>query len=373
MQATMNDSLATTPADGAAPITSLAARYYTDPAIFAAERTGLLTRSWQFAGHASRLQQAGDYFTFALAGESLFCIRGRDGKIRTFYNVCRHRAHQLVTGSGRARVLVCPYHAWSYELTGQLRAAPNSADVPGFERTGISLTAVRTELFLGFIFVNLDPQARPMDDWFPDARRQLTEWVPHFDALRPLEWLEIPERCNWKVAVENYSECYHCALNHPTFATGVVKPETYDIRPQGYCLRHTTECQNLDAMRYQIHPGKAHWDEYSSWFLWPMFAFQVYPGNVLNTYHWRATAVDRVIVWRGWYTFDGADEPAIHALAAQDRATTVAEDIQLVESVQRGLTSRGYVPGPLVLNPAGGVNSEHSVQLLQQWMRTAVD
>ena len=112
---------------------------------------------------------------------------------------------------------------------------------------------------------------------------------------------------------------------------------------------------------------------YSSWFLWPMFSFQVYPGNVLNTYHWRAIDADHVVVWRGWYTVDGEDSDVIHALAKQDRETTVEEDIHLVESVQKGLKSRGYFPGPLVVDPSCGVNSEHSILALQQWMREGVD
>ena len=191
--------------------------------------------------------------------------------------------------------------------------------------------------------------------------------------LKPLEWVEIPEQCNWKVSVENYSECYHCALNHLTFSNGVVKPETYDIQPQGKCLRHTTECQNLDSMSYDIHSGFAHFDEYSSWYLWPLFSFQVYPGNVLNTYHWRAHGPDQVMVWRGWYSVDGVEDEKIRKLAVQDRQTTVEEDIHLVESVQRGLRSRGYRPGPLVIDPNCGVNSEHPVMHLQNWMRQAAD
>lgn len=355
------------------PLKSLEARYYTDPAVFQAEQSGLLARTWQFACHASQVANAGDYVAFELAGESLFAVRGRDGVVRAFYNVCQHRAHELVQGSGNTRVIVCPYHAWTYELTGAMRAGPNVKAVPGFDRDCIKLTEVKAEEFLGFVFVNLDPDAAPMEDWFPGARAELQEWLPHYADLRPLEWVEIPENCNWKVSVENYSECYHCSLNHPTFATGVVKPETYDIQPQGHCLRHTTECQNLEAMTYDIRSGKEHWDQYSSWFLWPMFSFQVYPGNVLNTYHWRAVDADHVVVWRGWYTFDGADEDAVRKLAVQDRETTVEEDIHLVESVQRGLKSRGYVPGPLVLDPACGVSSEHSIKALQQWMRDGVD
>ncbi len=357
-----------------APLThSLEARYYTDPGIYEAEKAGLFARTWQFAGHVSQVENPGDYFAFEIADESLFCIRGRDGEIRTFYNVCQHRAHQLVQGQGTTRVVVCPYHAWTYELTGQLRAGPNLNAVPGLDKSKICLTSVRTEIFLGFIFVNLDPDAAPMEDWFPGARAELESFVPHWADLKPVEWVEIHENCNWKVSVENYSECYHCALNHPTFATGVVKPETYDIQPQGHCLRHTTECQNLDAMTYEIDTSVPHAEEYSSWFLWPMVSFQVYPGNVLNTYHWRPVDAENVIVWRGWYTIGGEDSEVIRRLAVQDRVTTVEEDIHLVESVQRGLKSRGYVPGPLVVDPSCGVNSEHAIRVLQSWMREAVD
>ena len=355
------------------PTLSLEAQYYTDPEVFKLETNGVLARTWQFAGHASQLQETGDYFTFEMAGESLFCIKGRDGEIRTFYNVCQHRAHQLVSGQGQTRVVVCPYHAWTYELTGELRAGPNIKVVKGFDKSSICLTSVRTEVFLGFIFVNLDNDAKPMDDWFPNVRTELESYIPHWDTLAPLEWVEIPENCNWKVSVENYSECYHCTLNHPTFSTGVVRPETYDIQPQGYCLRHTTECNSMDAMTYDINSGFDKNDEYSSWFLWPMFSFQVYPGNLLNTYHWRAMDADHVVVWRGWYSVGGAENDIVRQMAIQDRETTVAEDIGLVESVQRGLKSRGYVPGPLVVDPKCGVNSEHSILTLQRWMKEAVD
>lgn len=358
----------------AQPVRSLEARYYTDPEIFRLERSGLFARTWQFAGHVSQVARPGDYFAFEIGGENLFCLRDRSGAIRAYYNVCQHRAHELVSGAGNAKLIVCPYHAWTYELTGQLRSGPNLKSVPGFDRNEICLTPVRVEEFCGFLFVNLDPDARPMDDWFPDTRSQLKDFVPHADRLKPVEWVEIEEACNWKVSVENYSECYHCSLNHRTFATGVVKPETYDIQPQGYCLRHTTQCQNLDQMSYPIDlAANPRAGEYSSWYLWPMFSFQVYPGNVLNTYHWRAVDADHVIVWRGWYSIDGEESDSVRRLAIQDRATTVEEDIHLVESVQRGLKSRGYKPGPLVVDPKCGVSSEHSVKALQSWMRDAVD
>lgn len=357
-------------------IHSLDARYYTDPAVFDKEIKGLLSRTWQFAGHVSQIPNVGDYFAFRIAGQSLFCIRGRDGVVRCFYNVCQHRAHELVEGTGSTRVVVCPYHAWTYELTGELRAGPNIKSVPGFDRSKICLTEVRCEDFNSFLFVNLDPETAPMDDWFPGVCEELRDYVPNIDGLAPLEWVEIPEHCNWKVSVENYSECYHCPLNHPTFAEGVIKPETYDIQPDpsgGYVLRHTTECQSLEAMTYPVDMSVRHAGDYQSWFLWPMFSFQCYPGNVLNTYHWRAHDVDHCTVYRGWYTEDGAESDVIRGLAVQDRQTTVEEDIRLVESVHRGLKSRGYRPGPLVLDPGCGVHSEHSIRALQQWMREAVE
>ena len=360
-----------------APLThALEARYYTDPAIFDAEMQGLLARTWQFALHAAQIPKAGDYATFEIAGQNLFAIRGRDEVVRTFYNVCQHRAHELVSGSGNTRVVVCPYHQWAYELTGGLRAGPNIKSVPGFERDTICLTQVQTEDFHGFLFVNLDDDAAPMDEWYPGVREEVAAYVPQIDRLAPLEWVECPEKCNWKVSVENYSECYHCPSNHPTFATGVVKPETYDIQPDtggGYVLRHVTECQPPDQMSYPVDMSVPHAGDYQSWFLWPMFSFQCYPGNVLNSYHWRVNDVDHCTVWRGWFAPDGAESKVIRALAVQDRETTVAEDIHLVESVQRGLRLRGYVPGPLVLDPGCGVMSEHSIARLQQWMRAAVE
>jgi len=144
-------------------IHSLDARYYTDPQVFILEKEGLLARTWQFGCHSSALCEKGSYTTFEIAGESLFAVRGKDNEIRVFYNVCQHRAHQLVSGTGKASVVVCPYHAWTYELTGELRSGPNIKSVKGFNRSKICLTEVKCEEFLGFVFVNLDPDAKSME------------------------------------------------------------------------------------------------------------------------------------------------------------------------------------------------------------------
>jgi phenylpropionate dioxygenase-like ring-hydroxylating dioxygenase large terminal subunit len=352
---------------------ALDAAHYTDPAQFQREQERIFRRTWQYAGHASQLNDAGDYFAFELHGRSLFCVKDQEGTIRAFYNVCRHRAHQLVAGSGNKRVLVCPYHAWSYELDGRLRGAPGADKVPGFDSSGICLTPALSEVLGGFIFVNLDDNAEPMDAWYPSLASGLEEFLPHLDRLKPVYSREVEEKCNWKVSVENYSECYHCRRNHPTFADGVVDADSYDIVPQGHCLRHVTRSVAPDALSYAVDPDShPRALDYTSWFLWPHFSFQIYPGNVLNTYHWRATNHRSTQVIRQWFAVDGAESETLLRLAEQDLNTTVAEDVRLVESVQRGLESGGYRPGPLIINPQGGVNSEHSIKALYGWLAEAL-
>ena len=119
------------------PILSLDARYYTDPKIFEIETRGLLSRTWQFGCHASDIPAPGSYICFEIAGESLFAVRDRESEIRVFYNVCQHRAHQLLKGKGRAPSIVCPYHAWSYNMDGTLLATPNLDVVDGVDTSSI--------------------------------------------------------------------------------------------------------------------------------------------------------------------------------------------------------------------------------------------
>jgi len=355
-------------------VRALEPRYYTDREIFERERTNLLSQTWQYAGHASDLQNAGDYFTFTIAGQNLFCIKSHDGQIRAFYNVCRHRAHELLTGKGNKKRIACPYHAWTYELNGQLKSGPNLSAVIGLDISKICLKSVRLENWYNFLFVNLDDDAASMDEWYPQIREELFEYLPQIARMAPMEPIIVSEKCNWKISVENYSECYHCKINHRSLSTGVIKADSYDIQPQGYCLRHTAECQNLDKLSYAIDVvSNKNADKYGNWYLWPMFAFQIYPGSTLNTYCWREIDESNVEVYRGWYTLDGKEDRMINELAKQDLETTIAEDIRLVESVQRGMRSRGYTPGPLVLDPNFGVNSEHSIQVVQEWMRQGVE
>ncbi len=358
-----------------APILAMAARHYLDPEVYAGEQEAIFFRTWQFAAHASQVAEPGDYLCFAVAGQNLFLLRGADGRVRCFHNVCQHRAHEMLEGSGNRRILVCPYHAWSYDLEGRLVKAPNDRRVEGFRRQDICLSEVRVEDFHGFLFVNLDPEAAPMRSWYPGVFEALGAFVPQIDALKPVRRIEQAERCNWKISVENYSECYHCPRVHPTFSTGVVDPESYNVALSGgYCLRHTTNSADPERMSYPIDLGaNPYVTRYSSWYLWPTFSFQVYPGNLLNSYLWRPDGAERVMIERGWYSENGVESEVIDRLARQDLDTTVAEDVRLVESVQRGLASRGYRPAPLIIDPAGGLRSEHSIAALYGWWQAAME
>jgi phenylpropionate dioxygenase-like ring-hydroxylating dioxygenase large terminal subunit len=349
---------------------ALAARYYTAPEIFDRARDRLFHRTWQFACHASRIPEPGDYLAFAIADQELFVIRDTDGAVRCFYNVCQHRGHVLVEGSGRTQVVICPYHAWSYRLDGQFRSAPKTRNLPGFDPSGICLTEVRLEAFCGFLFVNLDPDAHPMAARFPGVEQAVRGLCPDIEQRALAQQHEVREDCNWLVTVENYNECYHCKIVHRAFASGVIDPQSYNIRPLGTakCLHHTARAQSGTTAWYDTSGS-----DYGSFFLWPAFSLQIYPSGLVNTYHWLPLSVDETRICRGWYSRDGVVDDSLQRVIDLDRDTTFAEDLSLVRSVQRGLRSMGYRPAPLVINPDQGIDSEHSIAKLHQWLHEALD
>ncbi len=349
---------------------ALPARYYTAPEVFERAREGLFFRTWQFACHASRVPEAGDYFAFSILDQDLFVIRDKEGGLRCFYNVCQHRGHLLVEGTGRTSLLICPYHAWSYHLDGRLRSAPQTRTLPGFDPTGICLTEVRLEVLCGFVFVNLDPEAAPMAEVFPGVEATIRDFCPDIEERAFAHEHDTREACNWLLAVENYNECYHCKVVHPTFASGVIDTKSYNIRPFGAtkCLHHTAKAQSGETAWYDTSGS-----DYGSFFLWPAFSLQIYPSGLVNTYHWQPLAVDQTRVYRGWYARDGVVDDSLQKVIDLDRDTTFAEDLSLVRGVQRGLRSKGYRPGPLVVNPNEGIDSEHSIAKLHEWVRETLD
>jgi phenylpropionate dioxygenase-like ring-hydroxylating dioxygenase large terminal subunit len=350
-------------------VRALPALYYTDAGVYARVRERVFFREWQFACHVSRVAKPGDFFTFSILDQDLAVVHGRDGKLRCFYNVCQHRAHTLLQGSGSKRLLVCPYHAWSYELDGHLRKAPGTDHLTDFDATTICLTEVRLDAFCGFLLVNLDPDAAAFADTFPGVETAVRALCPNIETRIFAQETRERERCNWLVAVENYNECYHCKVVHPTFASGVIDPSSYTIAPiDGIrCLRHSARAQSGPSAWYDTSGS-----DYGSFFLWPAFSLQIYPSGMVNTYHWRPLAVDSTEVHRQWYSPDGTIDEALQKVMDLDRETTFAEDLRLVENVQRGLGSRGYRPGQLVVNPGQGIDSEHSIAALHNWLLETV-
>jgi len=183
----------------------LPAKVYSDPQIFRLERERIFARSWILVCHASQITEPGAYVARHLHGEAVLAIRDRDGRIRVMSNVCRHRNTVLLQGAGQCKGrIVCPYHGWTYGLDGKLLAAPFMEQAQGFARRETQLPQLRHELWHGFVFVNFDPQARPLAE-------QVAGLEPHMGQYRFEDWeaFEMRRRTmpwNWKISLENFSE-----------------------------------------------------------------------------------------------------------------------------------------------------------------------
>jgi glycine betaine catabolism A len=200
---------------------TLAGRFYHDPAIWELERERLFSRLWVCVGRADHLAAAGDYRTATVGHESVVVVRGEDGALRAFLNVCRHRGARVCPADrGRARVLQCRYHAWTYGLDGRLVSAPGIQNIAGFEREAFGLYPVALEVWEGLVWVSLAETPAPLRD---QLLPQLAARLGDVDRLAPYRigelevarTLEYDIAANWKLVVENFMECYHCAPMHP--------------------------------------------------------------------------------------------------------------------------------------------------------------
>jgi len=195
--------------------TTLPGRYYHDPAVLREEMRRIFSSMWLCVGREADLARPGDFLTRSIGDESVLLARDASGRLGAFYNVCRHRGSRLIDaprGSGLA-LIQCPYHAWSYELSGALRSAPHMDEVKGFDRGAWPLHRVRLATWSGFVFVTLAPEPPPLET-------HLAEMAHYFDRygmerLRSGRRMTYHVASNWKILCENYSECYHCALVHP--------------------------------------------------------------------------------------------------------------------------------------------------------------
>jgi Rieske 2Fe-2S family protein len=188
---------------------------YFDEGIFQQEMEKLFYRHWLNVGHVTQIPNPGDFFTRDIGTESILFIRGNDGAIRGFYNVCRHRGTRVVTEARgeKLRSIVCPYHAWAYSTEGNLVGAPHTDGLDDFDKDDFSLMLVKTDIWGGFIWANLDPKARPLKEDLGNLMTLTERWDIAGLRLGAKHVYEVD--ANWKILAENYSECYHCAPIHP--------------------------------------------------------------------------------------------------------------------------------------------------------------
>lgn len=310
---------------------TLPAALYRDPAVYDREREVVFAAGWQFLGHDSEASGPGDYIAGEVAGRPVLAVRGKDGQLRAFHNVCRHRAGPLVMdkrGSCGAE-LTCKYHGWRYTLDGRLRSAVGFGATEDFDPRDFGLHPVRIETWRGFVFVNLDGLAGPLADLTAPLDGLFdTRGVTVGPAtLRRSHDLA----CNWKAYVENYLEGYHIDAVHPALAAEI-DTRSYRVRMDGSVAVH--EVPTLSG----VNDGLWAW-------LWPNLAFNVYRYGLMVE-HMRPIGHDRTrLDYLYFYDPETADMDAV--LAASAALTN--EDRVICEAVQKNLDAGVYDWG--VLSP----------------------
>ncbi|MEM7123695.1 MAG: aromatic ring-hydroxylating dioxygenase subunit alpha [Pseudomonadota bacterium] len=353
---------------------TLPADYYIDPDVFELEKERIFFRTWQYVGPASEVAKAGDYMTTTVVDQGVFVIRGRDGVLRAFYNVCQHRAHELLQGKGNVKaVITCPYHAWAYAPDGSLRAARNCEMVAGFDKQDFGLRPVRVEEFCNLVFVNLDDDAVPLAEQASHLEASIRAFVPNYDELvftGTSTFGDDVMQAGWKVVVDNYVECYHCGPAHPAFA------DMIDMA----CYEHTIEGISAFQLGPETKPENSAYNFQADdpiqraafWYLWPTTTINIVPGSVsVNITH---------IVPRSPTTTSFVNDRLTVAGEPEDEARNAylfdllgREDQLLCESVQRGLQSRAYDQGRFIADEAMGGEAEHVVHFFHHMVRQALE
>ena len=326
---------------------------YTDPAFLALEMAHVFRAGWLCAGRAETLKEPGDYLTMQIAGEPVLILRDSDGALRGMSNVCRHRMSTLLTGRGHVRSIVCPYHAWTYNLDGTLRGAPAMGLNEAFCKDQIALPPIRVENWLGWIMVTLNPDAPAASV----ALKDLEHLVSYLDMATYAETFreEFRWNTNWKVLAENFMESYHLPVCHAGTIGGAVDlmkmtcPEGTLAYNYHYIVKNDTVPLSL------AHPGNTtlHGDQRRlTWLLaiYPSLLITLTPG-----YFWYLAltpdGTDHVnVLFGGGMSAEWMQDPDAAAHLDTVKALLDAvniEDKGCTEKVYRGLSSSMSAPGPL--------------------------
>ncbi len=347
---------------------TLPGTWYTDPAIFKREQKRIFRRTWQYVGLVEQAARPGDYFTARIDTVPIIIARDEANELRGFVNVCRHRGSQLLPdGCGNRKTFQCSYHAWTYNLDGSLRAAPGSKDEPGFKKEAFSLLAIQVATWGPFIFVNLDPQARPLAEVLAELQQLVAATGLPLDAIKRRVRRTYDIAANWKVVVDNYLECYHCPIAHPGF-TDLIDLDQYHVTEYDYFSTQTGPVRNSakngkESHLYEIGAGvEAGFYVY----LWPNFMVNIYPGpgNVSLNLILPIDAHHTQAIYE--YCFVDAVGEAEERDFVKFIDQVQEEDIVLCESVQRGLRSGYFEQGKLMLS------REHALRHFQKLVYRAI-
>jgi choline monooxygenase len=333
---------------------TLPSRYYTDAGIHQRELAAIFRRAWCYVGHETDLGAPGSYFTDEVAHQPIALIRGRDGGIRAFFNVCQHRGHLLLRGRGTlAASVVCPYHAWSYDLDGGLKNAPMTDGVAGFDKGRFRLRSLPVTVVGGLIFVNLDGTARALEEEAPGFRESLVESLPRLPGFAAVDRMEFEIAANWKVVVDNFSEGYHIPVAHPALA-----------KLHG---RRTITAAVGDKFGFFRGVGRTSFDEfavkpdepYLTWWLWPNLCMLSLPGSEhLIVLRMMPDGPNRCRERADIYAPACGSTPNLDVVKRLFAEKFNREDVAIVENVYRGLSSLGYDQGRYVVDKSDGWYSE---------------
>ena len=352
------------------------ASHYISATAFELDRERIFNRTWHCVAHVSELSQRGDYVCHDIINERVFVVRDSDGELRGFHNLCRHRGHPLVEGRGHVDGrLICPYHAWTYELDGRLRGIPGAAasDKQGIQN--ICLKPVNIEVYASFVFVNLDLGAQPLKDTLSGIEVELESFYPDLNALRFVCETEIPHQCNWKISIENYNECYHCPTVHSsTLTRGVLSMTGYTVTPKGPSIWHEGKAQTENDKLYDYdvsHSERA--GDYAGYWIWPLVSLCCYPGGFFTIRQWIPIDHCNTIYRYRWFSDGRLDDEAVRALMENHRTTTGAEDEIVVAKIQNAMQSTAFEPGPYVVGDGCGPLSEVGVRHFHSLYRQALN
>ena len=346
--------------DATAPLEeawTIPAPWYVDERVAELERQTVFSHTWQMVGRLDQLSEPGRYITTVLAGEPIVVVRGEDGVIRGFFNVCRHHAASVMTEpDGKAPILRCPYHGWTYSLAGELKGTPDFAGVCSFDKGKSGLMPVETATWEKFVFVRLVPGG-------PSLEQTLGPLVGQFAKLG-LERFQFVERrrwtfeCNWKVFVDNYLDGgYHVPHLHKSLSS-VLDYSQYMIETgDNWCLQWSPiDHSNAEGDVAAVRGG----DKALYYWLYPNFMINWYEG-VMDTNLVRPLGAGKAEVIFDFYFTDVATPEALAKCRASiDVGNRVQdEDLAICDSVQRGLGSRAYRAGRLSVRREGGEHLFH--------------